>query len=179
MDIRLFHHYTTVVWKTIVSAGISNEAIWAQDVPQLAFEHPYLMHSVLTFAANHFSRSHQGANHDPATLEQVVTFHRGDALRLLGEAVRSVTPENLDALVASSILLILDSLANASQPDEQSASSLPASAWLHHVRAQQPFSLLLAHQALTRDFSTLLMLILAILLRVLCPPFLESMLLLL
>lgn len=133
MDIRLFHHYTTVVWKTIVSAGISNETIWAQDVPEMAFEYPFLMHSVLTFAANHFSRTHT-TDHDAATIDQVVTFHRGDALRLLGEAVRSVTPKNLDALVASSILLILDALANASPPESTSPSSLPASAWLHHVR---------------------------------------------
>lgn len=133
MDIRLFHHYTTTVWKTIVLAGISNEQIWSHDVPEMAFDYPFLMHSVLTFAANHFSRTNK-ADHDPATIEQVVTFHRGDALKLLGEAVRNVTPKNLDALVASSILLILDALANASSPDSTSPSSLPASAWLHHVR---------------------------------------------
>lgn len=127
MDIRLFHHYTTVVWKTIVAAGISNDEIWSKDVPELAFEYPFLMHSILTFSATHFSRNHQSA------IDQVVTFHRGDALRLLSEEVRNVTPQNLDALVAASILLILDSLANASS-DSTSPSSLPPSAWLHHVR---------------------------------------------
>lgn len=40
MDIRLFHHYTTVVGKTIVTAGISNEKIWCHDVPELAFDCP-------------------------------------------------------------------------------------------------------------------------------------------
>lgn len=127
MDIRLFHHYTTIVWKTIVAAGISNDEIWSKDVPELAFEYPFLMHSILTFSATHFSRTHQSA------IDQVVTFHRGDALRLLSEEVRNVTPQNLDALVAASILLILDSLANASS-DSTSPSSLPPSAWLHHVR---------------------------------------------
>lgn len=135
MDIRLFYHYTTVVWKTIVAAGISNEDIWAKDVPEMAFEYPFLMHAVLTFSANHFSRAHRTEfENDPAAIEQVVTFHRGDALKLLGEAVRNVTQENLDALVASSILLILDSMANASPPNTSSRASLPASAWLHHVR---------------------------------------------
>lgn len=133
MDIRLFHHYTTVVWKTIVSAGISNEEIWGRDVPEMAFEYPFLMHSILTFSANHFSRT-QTALSDPAAMDQIVTYHRGDALKLLGEAVRNVTSKNLDALVASSILLILDSLANASPTETFSGSSLPASAWLHHVR---------------------------------------------
>lgn len=127
MDIRLFHHYTTVVWKTIVQAGISNDEIWSSDVPNMAFEYPFLMHSILTFSATHFART----NH--SSIDQVVTFHRGDALRLLSEEVRKVTSQNLDALVAASILLILDSLANASS-DSTLPTSLPASAWLHHVR---------------------------------------------
>lgn len=133
LDIQLFHHYTKVVWKTIVQAGISNEQIWSIDIPQLAFEFPFLMHSVLTFAATHFARFQQ----DPATctsMAQVVTFYRADALKLLSEEVRNVTPLNLDALVAASILLILDALANASPDSAASPSSLPASAWLHHVR---------------------------------------------
>lgn len=137
MDIRLFYHYTTVVWKTIVAAGISNQQIWEKDIPELAFEYPFLMHAVLTFSANHFSRTHKTEfENDPSAIEQVVTFHRGDALKLLAEAVKNVTPKNLDALVASSILLILDAMANASASasDDENSSSLPASAWLHHVR---------------------------------------------
>lgn len=130
MNIRLFHHYTTVVCKTIVQAGISNEEIWCKDVPEMAFEYPYLMHSILTFSATHISRTKLKS---ASSIDQVITFHRADALRLLSEAVRNVTDLNLDALVASSILLILDSLANASS-DSSSPSSLPPSAWLHHVR---------------------------------------------
>lgn len=135
MDIRLFHHYTTVVWKTIVAAGISNEHIWQTDVPKMAFEYPFLMHAVLTFSANHFSRIHKTEfEQDPTAIEKVVTFHRNDALKLLGEAVSTVTSKNLDALVASSILLILDSMANASAPNASTPSSLPSTTWLHHVR---------------------------------------------
>lgn len=135
MDIRLFHHYTTVVWKTIVAAGISNEHIWQTDVPKMAFEYPFLMHAVLTFSANHFSLIHKTEfEQDPTAIEKVVSFHRNDALKLLGEAVPTVTSKNLDALVASSILLILDSMANASAPNASTPSSLPSTTWLHHVR---------------------------------------------
>lgn len=127
MDIRLFHHYTTVVCKTIVTAGISNEKIWCHDVPQLAFDYPFLMHSILSFSATHLSRTCKPA------IDQVVMFHRVQALKLLSEAVKAVSVKNLDALVASTILLILDSLANAST-DSSRPSALPPSAWLHHVR---------------------------------------------
>lgn len=128
MDLRLFYHYTTEVFKTIAKAGIQTDQIWGTDVPMLAFDYPFLMHAILTFSATHFSRTSKGIP------ENVVTLHRGEALKLLGEEVRNVSPANLDSLVAASILLILDSLANASMPDTASLSSLPASAWLHHVR---------------------------------------------
>ncbi|CDO55454.1 similar to Saccharomyces cerevisiae YDR213W UPC2 Sterol regulatory element binding protein [Geotrichum candidum] len=127
MDIRLFHHYTTVVGKTIVTAGISNEKIWCHDVPELAFDYPFLMHSILSFSATHLSRTCKPA------IDQVVMFHRMQSLKLLSEAVKAVSVKNLDALVASTILLILDSLANAST-DSSRPSALPPSAWLHHVR---------------------------------------------
>lgn len=81
----------------------------------MAFEHPFLMHAILAFSANHFSRTHRADfESDPAAIEQVVDFHRGDALKLLGEAGRNVTPKSYDALVAAAILVILDSIANAS-----------------------------------------------------------------
>lgn len=129
VDLRLFYHYTSVVWKTISDAGISNERIWGQDVPMMAFDYPCLMHAILTFSASHLSRM---PNHN--IQEYVITIHRGDALRLLRQEVQQVSPQNLDALVAAAVLLILDSLANASLPEEQTPSSLPASAWLRHVR---------------------------------------------
>lgn len=128
MDIRLFYHYTTEAWKTIVQSGIQNDKIWGSDIPMLAFDYPFLMHSILLFSATHLSRTHRGIP------DNVVTVHRGDALRLLREEVKRVSVQNLDALVAASILLILDSLANASTPDTTSIRSLPASAWVHHVR---------------------------------------------
>lgn len=133
VGIKGFYHYTTVVWRSITAAGISNDQIWGTDVPQLAFEYPYLMHAILTFSSTHLSQ----IDTDQArakVFEAAVTVHRGEALRLLREAVQQVNAENIDALVAAAILMILDSFANASLPDETSPKSLPASAWLHHVR---------------------------------------------
>lgn len=129
IDLRLFYHYTSVVGKTIGQSGIANDQIWNEDVPMMAFEYPCLMHAILTISASHLSRL---PNH--SIQEYVITIHRGDALRLLRQEVQQVSPQTLDALVAAAILLILDSLANASLPEEQTPSSLPASAWLRHVR---------------------------------------------
>lgn len=127
LDLRLMYHYTTKVWPTITLAGISEERIWSEDIPMLAFNYPFLMHLILAFSATHLSRTERG-------LDQCVTFHRGDALRLLRELVLQISPENTDALVASLLILIMDSLANASLPTSTSPKSLPASAWIFHVK---------------------------------------------
>lgn len=127
LDLRLMYHYTTKVWPTITAAGISDSKIWSDDIPMLAFKYPFLMHSVLAFSATHLSRSERG-------LDQYVTCHRADALRLLRDAVLEMSPENTDALVASALILIMDSLANASLPSSTSVKSLPPSAWIFHVK---------------------------------------------
>ena len=127
LDLRLMYHYTTKVWPTITDAGISDSKIWSDDIPMLAFKYPFLMHSVLAFSATHLSRNERG-------LDQCVTCHRAEALRLLREAVLEMSPENTDALVAAALILIMDSLANASLPTSSSIKSLPASAWIFHVK---------------------------------------------
>lgn len=127
LDLRLMFHYTTQVSDTITGAGISDSNIWSHDIPMLAFNYPFLMHLILAFSATHLSRTEKG-------LDQCVTCHRGDALRLLREAVLDINSDNTDALVASALILIMDSLANASFPSSTSPKSLPASAWIFHVK---------------------------------------------
>ena len=127
LDLRLMYHYTTHVSSTITGAGISDTDIWNNDIPTLAFEYPFLMHALLAFSATHLSRTEKG-------LDQCVTRHRGDALRLLREAILDIRADNTDALVASALILIMDSLANASVPSLTSPMSLPASAWIFHVK---------------------------------------------
>lgn len=127
IDLKLMYHYTTQVSNTITGAGISDTDIWSHDVPMLAFQYPFLMHAILAFSATHLSKTEQG-------LDQSVTSHRGDALRLLREAILDINTNNTDALVASALILIMDSLANASVPSLTSPKSLPASAWIFHVK---------------------------------------------
>lgn len=130
LDLKLMYHYTSKVWPTITAAGISEEKLWSEYVPELAFNYPFLMHSVLAFSATHLSRTEDG-------LDECVYYHRGEALKLLRDAVLEISLENTDALVASAIILIMDSLANASLPSltlSASPKSLPASAWIYHVK---------------------------------------------
>lgn len=127
VDLKLMYHYTTHVSRTITGAGISDTDIWNNDIPMLAFEYPFLMHALLAFSATHLSRTESG-------LDACVTQHRGDALRLLREAILNIDSDNTDALVASALILIMDSLANASVPSLTSTKSLPASAWIFHVK---------------------------------------------
>ena len=127
VDLKLFHHYSTKVWPTITAAGISEENIWSDEIPQLAFEYPFLMHALLAFSATHLSRTESG-------LEHYVASHRLDALRLLREAVLEISEDNTDALVASALILIMDSLANASSSNPTIPNSMSPSAWIFHVK---------------------------------------------
>ncbi|PVH14494.1 uncharacterized protein CXQ87_002635 [Candidozyma duobushaemuli] len=127
LDLKLMYHYTSQVSNTITGAGISDTDIWNHDVPMLAFQYPFLMHAILAFSATHLSKTEKGLDH-------CVTSHRGDALRLLREAILDINTNNTDALVASALILIMDSLANASVPSSTSPKSLPASAWIFHVK---------------------------------------------
>lgn len=85
------------------------------------------MHSLLAFSATHMSRTEPG-------LEQYVSRHRLDALRLLREAVLNISEDNTDALVASALILIMDSLANASTANPANPNSMSPSAWIFHVK---------------------------------------------
>lgn len=122
VDLKLFHHYCTVVWKTITDAGISGPEVWKSYIPELAFEYPFLMHTILAFSATHLSRTTPG-------LEDYVSEHRLNALKLLREAVLEISDDNTDALVASALILIMDSLANALNSTEGNTS-----AWIFHVK---------------------------------------------
>ena len=126
VDMKLFHHYCTEVCTSITTVSVPE--VWSKDVPDLAFHYPFLMHSLLAFSATHLSRTEPG-------LEQYVSSHRLDALRLLREAVLEISEENTDALVASALILIMDSLANASAASSgPSANSMASSAWIFHVK---------------------------------------------
>ena len=133
IDLKLFQHYLKVVSKTIIDSGIcaASSSIWTDDIPDLAFEFPFLMHSILAFSATNLSRQETG-------LDEVVATHRLDCLKLLKDAVLEITPENTDALIASAIILIMDSLANAMPAQQENfdgqSNSLSTSAWIFHVK---------------------------------------------
>ncbi|CCD24143.1 Upc2p NDAI_0C04840 [Naumovozyma dairenensis CBS 421] len=128
IDMKLFHHYCTEVWPTITAAKVSGPEVWSKAIPKLAFDFPFLMHSILALSATHLARAEPG-------LGQYVSTHRLDALRLLREAVLEISEENTDALVASALILIMDSLANAASPTDSSPNNiLSPSAWVFHVK---------------------------------------------
>ena len=127
VELKLFHHYCTKVWPTIISAGISGPDVWGTYIPELAFDYPFLMHSLLAFSATHLSRTESG-------LDNYVSSHRLDALKLLREAVLNISDENTDALVASALILIMDSLANSSSSSPTNVNTMSPSAWIFHVK---------------------------------------------
>lgn len=132
-DLKLLHNYSKNVAKTIITAGISESKIWSEDILELAFKYPFLMHSILGFSATYLSRTEPG-------YKDAISFHRDRSLKLIKEEVMKISIDNTDALVASAIILIMDSLANASSVNRGGVDAAlqmqqsPMQGWVFHVK---------------------------------------------
>lgn len=107
LDLRLMHHYcvsTTQCFASVFPDGILTSL--RVDIPQLALQHEFLMDAVLLVAMVHLGCS------DPVALEGLpVCLYRDQALGGLRRAVANITPQNMDAIRSSSVLLATVSFA--------------------------------------------------------------------
>ncbi|KAF2836935.1 hypothetical protein M501DRAFT_938740 [Patellaria atrata CBS 101060] len=57
-DLKLLHHYTTSVARSLAANNSTLIPVWQDYMVQLAFEHHFLLHGILAIAALHLSRIH-------------------------------------------------------------------------------------------------------------------------
>ncbi|ODH13484.1 hypothetical protein ACO22_07208 [Paracoccidioides brasiliensis] len=75
-DMRFFHHYMIAAHPYL---PFGCDGVWVNDIPQLAHQHEYLMHAILSLGTSHLSLMN--------TLYTAMVSHRGLALRGLHEAI--------------------------------------------------------------------------------------------
>jgi hypothetical protein len=102
-DMKLLHHFSTVVYLTLSNVP-EIRTMWQCDMPNLAINHTYLMHSILGLSALHLVHS------DPSNNEKykrAVIYHQDTTLVTLRPLLQEVTAENCDAVCASATITAL------------------------------------------------------------------------
>jgi Fungal specific transcription factor domain len=108
-DLELMHHYTAHSHMTMPGLETAKR-IWGFAVPQEGFKHPHLMHSILSFSANHLAH----INLSRASYYHVLaSSHQSAALTGLNGALADLGPANCHALFASASLTIMNAFADA------------------------------------------------------------------
>ncbi|KAM0326190.1 hypothetical protein ACHAQA_006787 [Verticillium albo-atrum] len=109
LNLRLLHHFTTLTAASFASAAkLGDRAVKTLqvDVPHLAFQHPFLMDTLLAVASIHMGST------EPSSLHSLpVSAYRDQALRTLRQAVVNVSDENRRAVIVASLLLASTSFA--------------------------------------------------------------------
>ncbi|KAF2196378.1 hypothetical protein GQ43DRAFT_259724 [Delitschia confertaspora ATCC 74209] len=101
-DLRLIHHLASIS-NEMFRNRTSKLAIWTELMPKflsVAATHPFVMHSVLAFAASHLAWIAQSNE-----TRNLAFHHGGIALKGLHEGIATFSKANSDAVLASSLLL--------------------------------------------------------------------------
>ena len=132
LDDELFHHYTTSTYAAIGA----NKAldVWSMKIPQLALEHPFLMHGLLAVTAIHL------ADINPQRHYLLVTRalrHKSFALPLFRQLISEITEQNCHAIFTFSSFVIPYAL--ASLDSSESENLIPSNSgrtpnWMSLIR---------------------------------------------
>jgi hypothetical protein len=171
-ELRLLHHYTTVVTKTFSFEPFLQ--VWDLDSVRLGFEHPFLLNAIFSISSLHLvcdaGESSPVYSGDERTRSVAKAIERPKysfgninhakahriylnlAVRTQREAISSLDPNNADAIFLTSVLLSYQSLKLL--PDSPSPNVyLPPTQWLRMSSAIS--SLVQAARLLVREGSVI------------------------
>jgi hypothetical protein len=132
LDDELFHHYTTSTYAAI--GGTRALDIWNSKVPQLALEHPFLMHGLLAVTALHL------ADLNPERYSHLVaraSRHESLALPSFRQIISKITEQNCHAIFTFSGFVIPYALASLDSSESQNtipSNTLQAPNWMYLIR---------------------------------------------
>lgn len=107
-DMRLFNHFIQRAYPRHPSG---NDSIWTHEIPSLASEYDYLIHSMLALAASELSVSDTSPNAKSQELRNTSLLHRSKSITALNSAIqRGVnTVEEGNAMLAAIFSLLFQS----------------------------------------------------------------------
>ena len=128
-DLQLIHNWTLEAYKGF-GHTMEEDSFWQIEVPQMAFTHPFLAHSLLAISALHFARRSTDRRAHYLT---IATEHQNKALpayrSIISDLERSKTEQNGRAMVAfTNLTTIYAALLSpvATDPEQSEASRVIA-----------------------------------------------------
>ncbi|KAL2135135.1 hypothetical protein VTI74DRAFT_9728 [Chaetomium olivicolor] len=112
-DLELLHHFTTSTYSTFqLDAGRhETRRMWQVEVPKQAFVHIFLLHQILAISSYHLAYLNPQSR---KAYSLRASQHQNAGIRGMRIALGAITPANCHALLASSSLLFIGSLAASS-----------------------------------------------------------------
>ena len=102
-DMSLLHHWTLSTSLSIAESKPFH-SYWQSVFPQMALDHPYMMHGILSVAALHLAHLHTGTTEKHAV---TAARHHNMALRGFQDTLGNLNDQNSDALFACSNLNVI------------------------------------------------------------------------
>ncbi|KAL3421243.1 Sterol regulatory element-binding protein ECM22-like protein 2 [Phlyctema vagabunda] len=103
-DLRLMHHYSMYTWNALSVGNVADtNGVLQVRVPQLAFEHDFLMSAVLGMASLHL----QVLVPHSVEIQQQTDMYRGQALAGFRNALNNINSDNFEAALIMSLLLLV------------------------------------------------------------------------
>ncbi|KAJ0133003.1 Aspercryptin biosynthesis cluster-specific transcription regulator atnN [Fusarium oxysporum f. sp. albedinis] len=106
-DLALLHHWTVSTSLDIVKSS-GGDHYWQRVFPQIAFQHAFVMHGILSLAALHLAYRQPA---DSRRLICIAAYHHNIALQGFRQGINQMSDDNSDALFVCSSLNILYVLA--------------------------------------------------------------------
>ncbi|KAG0649822.1 Orsellinic acid biosynthesis cluster [Hyphodiscus hymeniophilus] len=133
-DRALLQHYVTST-SISIAHDESSEALWQVTVPQLASQHPFLMHGILACSALHVAYKYP-AQQGQHLIE--ASRHQSIAMPLFRSAIGNVNEDNCHSVMVFSHLLVIYSFALERQDERllivEGDGPDVSPSWLHFLR---------------------------------------------
>lgn len=108
-NLRLMNHYggyTCIAIAGLTSTSEETLHVWRDYVPELAYEHNYLLHGLLGLSALHLALSKPTLQHEHTVLAM---HHHNIGIAVFRTLITDITADNINALFAFSCILVLHS----------------------------------------------------------------------
>jgi hypothetical protein len=131
-DLRLFHHFVTETYRTLVDEATDRHRVWQTHVPQWSFSSPSIFHLILAMAALHKGHLHP-ESHDQYVVQADAHFTFG--IRSVSAILSSLNSDNCQLIYMSAALVCFVYFAHGPKPGEYLVFSQTGKAeWLVLMR---------------------------------------------
>ncbi|CAI7622353.1 unnamed protein product [Penicillium palitans] len=114
-DLRLFHHFVTETYRTLVDEATDRNQVWRTHIPQWGFSTPSIFHLMLALAALHLAYLHP-EQRDRYVLQADDHFTFG--IRSVSAILSSLNSENCQSIYMSTVLICFVYFAHGPKPGE-------------------------------------------------------------